>query len=601
MSNLHMSKVNSIRKSFGKIKDIVPVPNLIEIQSSSFNDFVQLDYLPEERQLIGLEKVLRDIFPIEYEDRLSLEYVSYELGNWSCTCGKLVGIENRYKWVDSRTKKTGCSRLTDEQKKTARYKTCSNCHSRVAVKMPMSLEECRSSGQTFSMPLKIKIQLITWAVDDQGQKTIQDVKEQDIFFADVPVMADLYEENGRFKLGNLATFLINGVDRVIVSQLHRSAGVVFSQSKKVKDFRDKPYYLARIIPMRGSWLDFEFDSNDLLYVRMDKKKKFLVTTFLQALGVSRDEIISHFYQFEKVHGANGEFYRTIDDSLLGQRIERGVLPEDVQKPFVGKRVTKDILSKLKKAGIDRLDLRSSMLLNRVFGKDVIDEETGEILATQGEIFTQELYDQFKKFKKVDFDLIRSSGYVFQPTLAVTLTQDRCMTQDEALKELHAKVWPGDSSSIKEVKERLENALFNPRFYDLTRVGRIRMNRKLDLDIAENNVCLTLEDILATVRYLVNLRERGEGELDDIDHLGNRRVRLVGELLSNQVYLGFLRIDRIIRERFRMQEAHSALMPQDFLNVKPLSAVLREFFGMGQLSQFMDQTNPLAEIGPYLSD
>lgn len=595
MSNLHMSKVNSIRKSFGKIKDIVPVPNLIEIQSSSFNDFVQLDYLPEERQLIGLEKVLRDIFPIEYEDRLSLEYVSYELGNWSCTCGKLVGIENRYKWVDSRTKKTGCSRLTDEQKKTARYKTCSNCHSRVAVKMPMSLEECRSSGQTFSMPLKIKIQLITWAVDDQGQKTIQDVKEQDIFFADVPVMADLYEENGRFKLGNLATFLINGVDRVIVSQLHRSAGVVFSQSKKVKDFRDKPYYLARIIPMRGSWLDFEFDSNDLLYVRMDKKKKFLVTTFLQALGVSREEIISHFYQFERVHGANGEFYRTIDDSLLGQRIERGVLPEEIQKPFVGKRVTKDILAKLKKAGIDRLDLRSSMLLNRVFGKDVIDEDTGEILASQGEIFTQELYDQFKKLKKIDFDLIRSSGYVFQPTLAVTLSQDRCMTQDEALKELHAKVWPGDSSSIKEVKERLDNALFNPRFYDLTRVGRIRMNRKLDLDIAEDNVCLTLEDILATVRYLVNLRERGEGELDDIDHLGNRRVRLVGELLSNQVYLGFLRIDRIIRERFRMQEAHSALMPQDFLNVKPLSAVLREFFGMGQLSQFMDQTNPLAEI------
>jgi DNA-directed RNA polymerase subunit beta len=283
MSNLHAGKIN-IRKLFGKIKDIVPVPNLIEIQSSSFNDFVQLDYLPSERKLIGLEKVLRDIFPIEYEDRMSLEYVSYELGNWSCTCGKLTGIENRYKWVDTVSKKTGCSRLTDQQKKTARYKTCPNCHSRVAIKMLMSLDECRSSGQTFAMPLKVKIQLITWIKDEKDNKVIQDVKEQDIFFADIPVMADLYEQNGCFKLGSFGTFLINGVDRVIVSQLHRSAGVVFSQSKKVKDFRGRPYYLARIIPMRGSWLDFEFDSNDYLYVRIDRKKKLLITTFLQALG-----------------------------------------------------------------------------------------------------------------------------------------------------------------------------------------------------------------------------------------------------------------------------------------------------------------------------
>ncbi len=595
MSNLHMSKINNIRTSFGKIKDIVPVPNLIEIQSSSFNDFVQLDFLPEERQLIGLEKVLRDIFPIEYEDRLSLEYVSYELGHWSCTCGKLTGIENRYKWTDSRTKKSGCSRLSDEQRKTARYKTCSNCHSRVAIKLPMSLDECRASGQSFAMPLKVKIQLITWAVDEAGVKSIQDVKEQDIFFADIPVMADLYEDEGRFKLGNLGTFLINGVDRVIVSQLHRSAGVVFSQSKKVKDFRGRPYYLARIIPMRGAWIDFEFDSNDLLFVRVDKKKKFLVTTFLQALGIAREKIISYFYSFESIYSEQGEFYRPINDTLIGQRLERGMLPEDKEKAFIGQRVNKEIIQKLKKSGIDRLIMRKASLLNRVFGKDVIDAATGEILAEQGSIFSQELYDKFKILKSVEFDLIRSSGYVFQPTIAMTLTQDRCVNQDDALKEIHAKIWPGDSSSLKEIKERLENSLFNNRFYDLTRVGRIRMNRKLGLSIGENVLSLTLEDIIATIQYLVNLRERGEGELDDIDHLGNRRVRLVGELLSNQVYLGFLRIDRIIRERFRMQEAHAALMPQDFLNVKPLSAVLREFFGLGQLSQFMDQTNPLAEI------
>jgi DNA-directed RNA polymerase subunit beta len=595
MSNLHMSKSN-IRRSFGSIKDIVPVPNLIEIQSKSFNDFVQLDYLSEERTLIGLEKVLRDIFPIDYNDKMSLEYVSYELGHWSCTCGKLTGIENRYQWADTASKKTGCSRLEGTPlEKTARYKTCSNCLSRVGLKMPMSMDECRSSGQTFSMPLKVKIQLISWSMDEQGKKLVHDIKEQNIFFADVPVMGDIYEKDGQYRLGNLGTFLINGVDRVIVSQLHRSPGVVFSQSKKVKDFRGRPYYLARIIPMRGSWVDFEFDSSDYLYVRIDKKKKFPVTVFLQALGVPRDDIISLFYKFDTVIGEKGNFYQKVDEDLVGKRIEKGMLPEDVEKAYVGKRVTKAVLEKLKKADITQLILRKASLLSRVFGKDIIDPDTGEILVEQGQVFTEEHYELFKKFKNIELPLVQSSGYVFQPTIAMTLTQDRCHTEEDALKELHAKLWPGDSATVKEIKERFENLFFNSRFYDLTRVGRIRMNRKLGISVSEANLVLTKEDIIETIRYLVNLRERGEGELDDIDHLGNRRVRLVGELLSNQVYLGFLRIERIIRERFRMQESHGALMPQDFLNVKPLSAVLREFFGLGQLSQFMDQTNPLSEI------
>lgn len=600
MSKLHISK-NNIRRSFGKIKDIAPVPNLIEIQSTSFNEFAQLDFLPSERKLVGLEKVLKDVFPIEYNDKMSLEYVSYELGQWACTCGKLTGIENRYQWSCSSCKKSDCSRLDADftcrfcKKKAARYKTCSNCLSRVIVKLPMTLDECRSSEQTFSMPLKVKIQLISWSLDANNKKVIHDIKEQDIFFADIPVMADLYEENGKFLLGNLGTFLINGVDRVIVSQLHRSPGVVFSQSKKVKDFRGRPYYLARVIPMRGSWLDFEFDSNDYCYVRIDKKKKILVTTFLQALGVPRENIVSLFYNFEKIQAQKGEFYRQVDTSLLGQRIEKGMLPEKEEKAFLGNRVTKDIISRLAKVGIDKLILRKASLLNRVFASDVIDSDTGEILVEQGQVFTEDHYEMFKRFKNLEFALIQSSGYVFQPTIAMTLTQDRCMNEEDALKELHAKIFPGDTSSLKEIKQRFEDLFFNPRFYDLTKVGRIRMNRKLGLETSEETTVLTKEDLIATIRYLVGLRERGEGELDDIDHLGNRRVRLVGELLTNQIYLGFLRIERIIRERFRMQEPHSALMPQDFLNVKPLSVVLREFFGLGQLSQFMDQTNPLAEV------
>jgi len=601
MSNLHVGKGN-IRKAFGVIEDIVEVPNLIEIQSNSFNDFAQLDYLPSERKNIGLEKVLRDIFPIDYNGKLSLEYVSYTLGNWECTCGKLTGVENRYSWQCSSCEKSDCSRLPEDssckfcKKKKAKYKTCSNCLSRVGVKMPMTLDECRSSGQTFQMPLKIKIQLISWDVDDKGKKSVRDIKEQEIFFADLPVMADIKEDNGKFELGSLGTFLINGVDRVVVSQLHRSPGVIFSQSKKIKDFRGRPYYLARIIPMRGSWLDFEFDSSDHLYVRIDKRKKILVTTFLQALGVERDDIISLFYKFDTIHAKKGEFFRTVDDSLVGQRIEKGMLPENLEKKFLGRKITEDVIKQLKKSKINSLSVRRASLVNRVFSKDLVDPSTGEILIEQGQIFTEEHFGLFKGVKKeVEFNLIASSGYVFQPTIAMTLSIDRCHSENDALKELHSKVWPGDSSSIKGVKERLFNSLFNERFYDLTRVGRIRMNRKLGLDIDENKSCLTQEDIIATVRYLVNLRERGEGQLDDIDHLGNRRVRLVGELLANQLYQGFLRIERIVKERFRMQEAHGVLMPQDFLNVKPLNAVLREFFGLGQLSQFMDQTNPLSEV------
>lgn len=590
-----------IRRSFSKIKDIVPVPNLIEVQSKSFNDFAQLDFLPTERQNIGLEKVFRDVFPIDYGDKMSLEYVSYELGTWSCTCGKLTGITERYTWSCSSCKSSGCSRLENTlacpscHKCTARYRTCPNCLSRVGVSMPMTLGECRSSGQTFSMPLKVVIQLISWDKTEEGTRVVRDIKEQEIFFADVPIMADLYEERSRFKIGNLGTFLINGVDRVIVSQLHRSPGVVFSQSKKVKDLQGKPYYVARIIPMRGMWLDFEFDSNDYLYVRVDKKKKIFVTTFLQALGVKREEIIPLFYSSDRIVFEDGAFHQEVSDKLIGSRLKPGMVDVEGIAPYVGRSITKDTLSWLKKVGVTRLNMQREALFNRVLAADVLDPETGELIIEQGQLFTAEYCAQLERFERVHLDLIVSAGYVLQLTIPATLAQDKCFSFEDALREVHNKIWPGDGASLKEVRERLEASLFADRLYDLTRVGRIRMNRKLSLTVSEEITSLTREDVFATIRYLVNLRERGEGELDDIDHLGNRRVRLVGELLANQMYVGLLRIDRIVRERFRIQETHGALMPQDFLNVKPLNAVLREFFGTGQLSQYMDQTNPLSEI------
>lgn len=582
-----------VRKSFRKNKSVIPVPNLIEVQSDSFNDFAQLDFLPEERKNIGLEKVFRDIFPIECGSRLSLEYVSYELGSWACSCRALTGMVNRYTWRDSVTGETGVSRL-DRTAKNKRYIVCSTCHSRVGLSVPFSVQDCRDSEKTYAFPLKVKVQLITWDGENDN-KVVHDIKEQDVYFADVPVMVDYYERNGQYKLGNQGTFIINGVDRVVVSQLHKSSGVVFSKSKKIKDLRGRPYFFARIIPMRGSWLDFEFDTSDCLYVRIDKRKKVLVTTFLQALGIHRDEILQKFYQADIVNIRHGAFYKKVDELLVGLRIEKDMLPESIENNFLGRRVSLDIVKQLQVEKLETVRLPKSYLLNKVLRTDLIDASTGEVLVAQGELLTEDVISVLLKYENLQIDLINTQGYTFQPTMAISLGNDSCTSQDDALHEIHAKVWPGDVPSITEVKERLERQFFSAKLYDLAQVGRVRLNEKLGLSISHDVTTLTLEDIIATIQYLIDLREKGIGELDDIDHLGNRRVRLVGELLGNQIHVALSRIERIAKERFRMQEVHNALMPQDFLNVKPLSAIIREFFGSSQLSQFMDQTNPLAEL------
>lgn len=570
------------------------MPNLIEMQSESFNDFVQLDFLPEERKNVGLDKAFRDIFPIECGPKISLDYVSYELGNWACSCGSLTGITNRYTWKDSVTGKMGCSRL-DGNSKTKRYIVCSTCHSRVELSIPFSVQDCRDSEKTFAFPLKVKVQLITWDVDEQGNKTIHDIKEQDVYFADVPVMVDAYERSGQYRLGSQGTFVINGVDRVVVSQLHKSSGVVFSKSKKTKDLRGRPYYFARIIPMRGSWLDFEFDTNDCLYVRIDKKKKVLVTTFLQALGIPREDILPKFYDADLFLTDGKTFYKKLDQSLVGLTISSDMLPSGIEADYIGTKLNADAIDALLAQGVDRINIPNSYLMHKVVRVDIVDPATGEMLVEQGESISEELLPELIKHKNLLLDVVNVHGYTFQPTIATSLSHDSSKSREDALHEIHAKVWPGDVPSIVEVKERLERQFFSGSYYDLAQVGRVRMNTKLGLSMPKDFTVLTIDDIFATIKYLIDLRERGIGELDDIDHLGNRRVRLVGELLGNQVYSALSRIERIAKERFRMQEAHNALMPQDFLNIKPLSAVLREFFGSSQLSQFMDQTNPLAEL------
>jgi DNA-directed RNA polymerase subunit beta len=592
------------RKSFGKIEEVVSLPDLIEIQSKSFNDFVQLDFLSEERTNMGLEKVFRDVFPIEHGDRISLEYVGYELGDWVCVCGNVSGIANRYAWSCTSCKKSGTSRLKDGtcctkcKKDSASYNRCKKCHSRVQLKAAVTVDEARYSGKTYSMPLKVKLQLLTWDVPTGGgNKIVRDIKEQDVFFCDLPVMVDFYEDHeGSIKLGSRGTFLVNGVSRVVVSQIHRAPGVLFCLSKRTKDFRGTPLPTARIIPARGAWLDFEFDQNDILSVKIDKRKKVLVTTLLQALGIKREEILSCFYGFETIHCKDGEFYKAIDSSLIGERIESGSLPEAIEKIIpTGKRITKELLDSLKKAKVAKIPVRRNSLINRFASGQLINENTGEVLLETGDILTDELVDRIEKIDGVTISLVKSSGYLFQPSIAVTIANDSTDTYEKAVREVYCRLRPGDIPSFNIMEEHVKSLFYTSRFYDLTAVGRLRINRKLGLSTDENKTTLTREDFVAVIRYLVGLKERGEGELDDVDNLGNRAVRLVGELLQNQIYVGFARVEKIVKERFRLQEHNASLMPYDFINVKPLVAVIGGFFGTGQLSQFMDQTNPLSEM------
>lgn len=588
------------RKSFSKKEINIILPNLIEVQSRSFNDFVQLDCLPEIRKNIGLEKVFRDIFPISYNDLMSLEYIGYELGNWACACGLLNGLNERYSWFCQACHKVGCSDLGEnkvcpycKKKNSVDYKKCSECLIRVKIKPSFSVAECRFESQSFTLPLKVRLQLVSWQIDN-GVKSIREVKEQSIFFLDLPVMIDIYEENGKYLLGSNGTFVVNGVDRVVVSQIHRSAGVIFSLNKKNKDV-GATIYSAKIIPMRGSWIDFEIDSKDLLYVRVDKTKKLLATTFLQAIGITRNDISTLFYKFYTYLVKDGKVHLKLDEFLLGMRIEPGMLSKSIESEFLHKQITTDILSRLQGFDIEYLCIKKISILNKYIGGDIIDSKNNVIVAKKGEVLTEQVYKKIILHEGISFLLVSSSGYVLNPIIHLTLAADKCQNAEAAIKELYHKMYPGDNALLDEMREKIYSVFFNGKFYDLTKVGRIKINRKLGLNIPEDHLALTKEDLISTIRYLIVLREQGQGEIDDIDHLGNRRVRLVGELLANQIYSGMLKLERIVKERFRMHDANKSIAPYDLINAKPLAGIIREFFATGQLSQFLDQTNPLSEI------
>ena len=524
-----------VRKNFGKLKRIIEVPNLIDIQKRSYDKFLQADTPLEEREEVGLQAVFNSVFPIkDFSETSSLEFVSYSL---------------------------------DRPKYDA--------------------DECRARGRTFAAPIKVIVRLVVWDVDDEtGTQSIRDVKEQEVYFGEIPLMT----QHG--------TFIINGTERVVVSQLHRSPGVFFDHDKGKTHSSGKKLFNARVIPYRGSWLDFEFDHKDLLYVRIDRRRKLHATVLLRALGNSTQDLLDFYYDREEIFLEDEEkISRAVDfDLLSGQRASQDIRNPETGDILVkkGRKFSKGHVKRMRKAGIKRLPLEIDDLIGKVAAEDVIDEMTGEVLLNCNEDITEEHVIRLREAEIKSFKILYIDDFNVGPFLRNTLLADKLQTPEESLLEIYRRLRPGDPPTLETARSLFESLFFKSERYDLSTVGRLKLNHKFGIDEDLSTSTLTVRDIMETVRYLIELRN-GRGQTDDIDHLGNRRVRAVGELMENQYRIGLVRMERAIKERMSMSQEMDALMPADLINAKPVSAVVKEYFASSQLSQFMDQTNPLSEV------
>ena len=520
------------RRNFGRIKKIIEIPNLIEIQKRSYDEFLQRSFSPAERRDTGLQGVFKSVFPIkDFNETASLEFVSYQLG------------EPKY-----------------------------------------SVDECHQRGMTFAAPLKVTIQLVIWDVDPQtGARSIKNVKEQEVYFGEIPLMTD----NG--------TFMVNGTERVIVSQLHRSPGVFFDHDKGKTHASGKLLYSARVIPYRGSWIDFEFDPRDILYVRIDRRRKFHATVVLRALGMTAEDILNYFYKSDTIVIDGPKIAKRFKpDLLLGLKATRdirGAGHDVVVKE--GRKITKAHIKQLEQAKVEEIPITLEEVIGRVAAHDAVDPRTGEVLIECNQEITADKLDMLRQRAVSEVEVLFLDDQHIGPSLRSTLLLDGINSPDEAIIEIYKRLRPGDPPTIETATTFFNNLFFNAERYDLSRVGRLKLNHKLRLNAPLDQGTLRREDILEVVRYLIELRN-GNGMIDDIDHLGNRRVRAVGELVENQYRIGLVRMERAIKERMSLQDIET-LMPQELINYKPVSAVIKEFFGSSQLSQFMDQTNPLSEI------
>ncbi len=583
------------RLDFSKIPTSIQIPNLIEVQRRSYERFLQMDKLPSEREDNGLQSVFTSVFPItDFRNISQLDFVDYSIGNWECKCGHLKGLHHL------RTACTNCGAMviTDPfhpgdvlcgkcgtyNKNTPDF--CNKCGDPVGLQLKYDQAECEERGMTYSAPLKVTVRLTIYDKDPEtGNKSIRDIKEQEVFFGDIPLMT----QNG--------TFIVNGTERVIVSQLHRSPGVFFETAS------NRTYFLGKIIPYRGSWVEFEYDQKNTLYVRIDRKRKFLGTIFLRALGLRSDEeILKTFYTVDSIAIADGKLHWTINENvkpthLLGAKPAHAVLVKGEEIAHSGRKVTPSILKALRAAKVTQVEVEAAELDGAMTAADVVDQTTGEILVEANVELNAERLHKITESGVTNVEVFFPERDDVGNIISNTLRRDSVRKPEEALIEIYRKLRPGDPPTLDTATALFEGMFFDPRKYDFSRVGRLKFNIKLYENQEETPLdrrTLTPEDFYSTIRYLLKLR-KNIGVVDDIDHLGNRRVRAVGELMENQFRIGLVRMERAIKEKMSVYQEMSTAMPHDLINAKPVMAAIREFFGSSQLSQFMDQTNPLSEI------
>ncbi len=522
-----------VRKFFGSIKEVAEMPSLIEVQKASYDQFLMVNEPEGGRLDEGLQAVFRSVFPIsDFSGSSMLEFVKYEF----------------------------------EQPK-------------------YDVDECRQRGMTFAAPLKVTLRLIVFDIDEEtGAKSVKDIKEQDVYMGDIPLMTS----NG--------TFIVNGTERVIVSQMHRSPGVFFDHDKGKTHSSGKLLFAARIIPYRGSWLDVEFDAKDIVYARIDRRRKIPVTSLLYALGLDGEAILSTFYKHVTYKRTKDGWRVPFDaNRMKGYKAVNDLVDADTGKVVVeaGKKLSVRQARQLAEKGLKALRMTDDELIGHYVAEDLVNVKTGEIYLEAGaeldekniKVLTEAGY---KELPLLDIDHVNVGAYIRN-----TLTVDKNMTREDALFDIYRVMRPGEPPTVDTAEAMFRSLFFDSERYDLSAVGRVKMNMRLELDAPDTMRVLRKEDILSVIKTLVDLRD-GKGEIDDIDNLGNRRVRSVGELMENQYRIGLLRMERAIKERMSSVDIDT-VMPQDLINAKPAAAAVREFFGSSQLSQFMDQTNPLSEI------
>ncbi|MFZ4607355.1 MAG: DNA-directed RNA polymerase subunit beta [Caulobacter sp.] len=528
-----------IRKSFGRIPEAVQMPNLIEVQRSSYEQFLQREVRSGERRDEGIEAVFKSVFPIkDFNERAVLEYVSYEFE------------EPKY-----------------------------------------DVEECIQRDMTYAAPLKVKLRLIVFETEEEtGARSVKDIKEQDVYMGDIPLMTDK------------GTFIVNGTERVIVSQMHRSPGVFFDHDKGKTHSSGKLLFAARVIPYRGSWLDFEFDAKDIVYVRIDRRRKLPATTFLYGLGMDGEEILTTFYDvvpFEKREEKKGKPggwatpYKP--ERWRGVKPEFALIDADTGEEVAaaGAKISARAAKKLADNGLKTLLLSPDALVGRYLARDEVNPETGEIYAEAGDELDTAIIEVLEEKGFATIDVLDIDHVTVGAYMRNTLRVDKNVVREDALFDIYRVMRPGEPPTVEAAEAMFKSLFFDQERYDLSSVGRVKMNMRLEQDVGDDVRVLRKDDVLAVLKVLVGLRD-GRGEIDDIDNLGNRRVRSVGELLENQYRVGLLRMERAIKERMSSVDIDT-VMPHDLINAKPAAAAVREFFGSSQLSQFMDQTNPLSEI------